>query len=46
MTHLFFINIIIEPISGEVINIVAQFTWQYAANTKQTESQQNKIDKR
>ena len=46
MKHLFFINGILELISGEVINIVTQFTWQYAANTKQTESQQNKTDKR
>ena len=40
MTHLYFINRIIQPISGDVINIVTLSTWQYAANTKQTKSQQ------
>ena len=45
MTHLFFINRILEPISGDVINIVTLSMWQYAANTKQTKSQQNKTEK-
>jgi hypothetical protein len=45
MTHLFFINRILEPISGDVINIVTLSTWQYTVNTKYTKSQQNKIEK-
>jgi len=45
MTHLYFINIILEPISGDVINIVTLSTWQRAANKKQTKSQQNKTEK-
>ena len=43
--HLYFINRIFEPIADEVINIVTLSTWQYAANTKQTKSQQNKTEK-
>jgi hypothetical protein len=39
-----FINGILEPISGDVINVVTLSTWQYAANTKQTKSQQNKTE--
>jgi hypothetical protein len=33
MTHLYFINRILEPISGDVINIVMLSMWQYATNT-------------
>ena len=33
MTHLYFINRILEPISGDVINIVTLSMWQYATNT-------------
>ena len=40
------INRILEPISDDVINIVTLSTWQYAANTKQTKSQQKKTETR
>jgi hypothetical protein len=43
---LFFIKRIIEPISGDIINIVTLSTWQYMVNTKQTKAQQNKTEKR
>jgi hypothetical protein len=45
MTHLYCIYIILEPIFSDVINIVTLSTWQYAAITKQTKSEQNKIEK-